>query len=303
MSPWMGFAIAGLIGALGGLLLARLALGHRARTHDAVWQGRLSQAEEKIRARSARIQQLETLCAESRQRIELKEAELGRRRAEGEATEAELARLRGTLADTQGALSDLRRAFDRTVAQLAETRQHLQNSYSAVEQLQARAAAGESATGQFRVRMRQLDEMNQRLQHLDGVVEQLSAQAALVPLRERRIRELEAEIARARCTHRGTANESSRPRARVRRWPAPTATTSSRSAASVPRSSACCMPRACIRFSQIAAWTDADIEAFEQRLPRFAGRIRRDAWIDGAARCHRDKYGVPPVQDTAPAKD
>ena len=52
-------------------------------------------------------------------------------------------------------------------------------------------------------------------------------------------------------------------------------------------------------FSQIAAWTEADIQAFEQRLPRFAGRIRRDAWIEGAAQCHRDKYGLPPVQDSA----
>lgn len=34
------------------------------------------------------------------------------------------------------------------------------------------------------------------------------------------------------------------------------------------------------RFSQIAAWTDADIAAIDAKLGSFAGRPRRDDWID-----------------------
>ena len=35
-------------------------------------------------------------------------------------------------------------------------------------------------------------------------------------------------------------------------------------------------------FSQIAGWTDADIARVDARLGPFAGRIRRDSWIDQA---------------------
>jgi predicted flap endonuclease-1-like 5' DNA nuclease len=36
------------------------------------------------------------------------------------------------------------------------------------------------------------------------------------------------------------------------------------------------------RYSQIAAWTDADIDAMDARLGTFAGRIRRDSWVEQA---------------------
>ena len=37
------------------------------------------------------------------------------------------------------------------------------------------------------------------------------------------------------------------------------------------------------RFDQIAAWTDADIVAIDARLGSFAGRARRDRWVEQAA--------------------
>lgn len=37
------------------------------------------------------------------------------------------------------------------------------------------------------------------------------------------------------------------------------------------------------RFAQIAAWSDADIDRIDSRLGRFAGRIRRDGWVEQAA--------------------
>lgn len=37
------------------------------------------------------------------------------------------------------------------------------------------------------------------------------------------------------------------------------------------------------RFEQVAAWTDADIDRIDAQLGRFAGRIRRDAWVEQAA--------------------
>jgi len=36
------------------------------------------------------------------------------------------------------------------------------------------------------------------------------------------------------------------------------------------------------RFSQIAAWDDAEIDRIDAQLGRFAGRIRRDSWPDQA---------------------
>lgn len=36
------------------------------------------------------------------------------------------------------------------------------------------------------------------------------------------------------------------------------------------------------RFAQIAEWTDADIDRIDARLGTFAGRIRRDNWVEQA---------------------
>jgi predicted flap endonuclease-1-like 5' DNA nuclease len=36
------------------------------------------------------------------------------------------------------------------------------------------------------------------------------------------------------------------------------------------------------RFAQIAAWTDADIDRMDTQLGSFAGRIRRDNWVEQA---------------------
>jgi predicted flap endonuclease-1-like 5' DNA nuclease len=36
------------------------------------------------------------------------------------------------------------------------------------------------------------------------------------------------------------------------------------------------------RFSQIAAWSDGDIDAIDAKLGTFAGRIRRDNWVEQA---------------------
>ena len=36
------------------------------------------------------------------------------------------------------------------------------------------------------------------------------------------------------------------------------------------------------RYSQIAAWSDADIDGIDAQLGAFAGRIRRDSWVEQA---------------------
>ena len=36
------------------------------------------------------------------------------------------------------------------------------------------------------------------------------------------------------------------------------------------------------RFAQVAAWTDADIDRMDAQLGTFAGRIRRDSWVEQA---------------------
>ncbi len=36
------------------------------------------------------------------------------------------------------------------------------------------------------------------------------------------------------------------------------------------------------RFSQIASWSDADIDRIDSQLGRFQGRIRRDSWVEQA---------------------
>lgn len=36
------------------------------------------------------------------------------------------------------------------------------------------------------------------------------------------------------------------------------------------------------RFAQIAAWSDADIDRIDAQLGTFAGRVRRDSWVEQA---------------------
>ncbi|RYY12036.1 MAG: hypothetical protein EON55_13100, partial [Alphaproteobacteria bacterium] len=36
------------------------------------------------------------------------------------------------------------------------------------------------------------------------------------------------------------------------------------------------------RFTQIAAWTDSDLDDLDSKLGAFAGRPRRDAWVEQA---------------------
>ncbi|HRE01065.1 MAG TPA: F0F1 ATP synthase subunit gamma, partial [Ilumatobacteraceae bacterium] len=43
-------------------------------------------------------------------------------------------------------------------------------------------------------------------------------------------------------------------------------------------------------FAQLAAWTPADIERFEEELDAH-GRIEREEWVQQAQQLHTDKYG------------
>lgn len=52
------------------------------------------------------------------------------------------------------------------------------------------------------------------------------------------------------------------------------------------------------RFSQIAAWSEEDIDRVDAQLGRFEGRIRRDSWVEqaallaaGDAQAYQDKFG------------
>ncbi len=44
-------------------------------------------------------------------------------------------------------------------------------------------------------------------------------------------------------------------------------------------------------FAQIAAWTDADIDGFDARLPEFKGRIRKERWVASARECLERAHG------------
>ena len=44
-------------------------------------------------------------------------------------------------------------------------------------------------------------------------------------------------------------------------------------------------------YRQIAAWSDEEIDAIQEKLVGFPGRIRRDRWVEGAKREHKAKYG------------
>jgi predicted flap endonuclease-1-like 5' DNA nuclease len=46
-------------------------------------------------------------------------------------------------------------------------------------------------------------------------------------------------------------------------------------------------------FSQVASWSDEDIERMGRLLGAFPDRIRRDAWVAGARAAHERKYGRP----------
>ncbi|MGB7180326.1 MAG: hypothetical protein WBD51_00225, partial [Burkholderiaceae bacterium] len=45
------------------------------------------------------------------------------------------------------------------------------------------------------------------------------------------------------------------------------------------------------QFRQIAAWTQEDIEFFDDHLADFRGRIRRDNWVQSASQALTRKYG------------
>lgn len=269
--------VVGLAVGLGGYLVGRWRVARRLAAHDEVWRKRLSQAESSLRARSQRMQQLEEEITDLAERLGLKEAELGRRRAEILRVEQELQSCRAALEAAQDGLLAARQAGERYARELADTRANLVESYRATEQLQARAAVGESMTGRFEQRLRELEETRKRLQHLDAVVEQLSAQAALVPLRERRIRELEAAL----------AERARRP---------PDGTDDLKLIHGVgPALERMLNAEGILSYRQIAAWSEADIERMAGRLKRFGGRIRKDDWVGQAAAAHRQKYGEPPL--------
>jgi predicted flap endonuclease-1-like 5' DNA nuclease len=44
-------------------------------------------------------------------------------------------------------------------------------------------------------------------------------------------------------------------------------------------------------FRQVALWTDADIDYFDQHLQSIRGRIRREDWVRSAAQEHLRQYG------------
>ena len=46
-----------------------------------------------------------------------------------------------------------------------------------------------------------------------------------------------------------------------------------------------------VRFSQIANWTDEDIEHVQRLLPEFKDRVHWDNWVEGARQQHEKKYG------------
>ena len=45
-------------------------------------------------------------------------------------------------------------------------------------------------------------------------------------------------------------------------------------------------------FRQIAAWGDAEIDAFSEHLPDFPDRIREEGWVESAREQHERKYGL-----------
>jgi chromosome segregation ATPase len=47
-------------------------------------------------------------------------------------------------------------------------------------------------------------------------------------------------------------------------------------------------------FQQVANWTEEDIDQWEQLLPQFKGRIRREGWVQSARLEHIRKYGDQP---------
>ncbi len=47
------------------------------------------------------------------------------------------------------------------------------------------------------------------------------------------------------------------------------------------------------RFEQIGNWGDEEIERFQEQLPEFPGRIRRDAWVKVAREQYQKKYRRP----------
>jgi chromosome segregation ATPase len=47
-------------------------------------------------------------------------------------------------------------------------------------------------------------------------------------------------------------------------------------------------------FQQVANWTEEDIDQWEQLLPQFKGRIRREGWVLSARLEHIRKYGDQP---------
>ena len=45
-------------------------------------------------------------------------------------------------------------------------------------------------------------------------------------------------------------------------------------------------------FRAIAAWSEAEIEAFSEHLPDFPDRIREEGWVESAREQHERKYGL-----------
>jgi NADH-quinone oxidoreductase subunit E len=187
-------------------------------------------------------------------------------------------------------------------AELAAARRELSETEGALTLALARAAELETLPAALRQRAGRIRELERRLAERHG---EMDAERERARHRESELRRLRDQLREAGVETRVTRVERRRARKRSR---AAEAVRAPRSATAAPRKDDLKLIAGIgpvlertlnrlgvLRYEQIAAWTDADVERIASQAIELRGRIQRERWAAAAREQHGRKYGAAPA--------
>jgi hypothetical protein len=256
-------------------------------------------ANEARQANAARAQAHEELALKEQKLLELRQQLL-----ESDHRLAEIDRLRSQLAElepAQGRVHWLEVQLSEKDAQHRRALHALENDLAARDRrLVELAQQAELLHG----RDRQIAELEMRVAQLQALQAEMAGQAKTMGEQEEEISRLRKRLGEVRAALRGRGDGSpvlARPNGPANQLtlqiPAPKTAASPRKddlkkiPGIGPATERALNKMGTFTYVQIARWKDSDIARVARKLDTLPGRIKRDNWIAGAKRQHREKYG------------
>jgi predicted flap endonuclease-1-like 5' DNA nuclease len=289
-----------------------------ARQHLAQRDGRVEELQRGIEQRQATIADLEQQL--STKSVAVKGLEAARNALKDNLAERDHARERETerVGNLESELERLRQDLansDREVSGLRSQLQDLEGLTQQVTEREALIRELEPARDRLEEAQRELAELSEQhrsvvgekdgeIQRLRRRIEELEPLSGRVTELERHVVELEPlaqqlterdrEITRLRREYRGLERAAKRPPPKIREAPTPprSAKDDLKQIKGIGPAIERLLNRLGYRtFRDIAGWGEEEIQRVTGHLGAFAGRVRRDRWVQQAKRLHQRKYG------------